>query len=249
MRLNHSGAPAPGERLRAATTGAFAVLLATATALWSEPVRAHDAWVAPGPGPTWPILYGHEEPEGYAASKVQSVKAFDLSGDPVTVEVERGPDGATVRAATQPALFVVDFDNGFFSRVDGQTRNVGKREAPQGTNSSHPLKWSKTVLAWSAQSSRPLGQRLEIVPGRPAAEPTAGQTMTLQVLLDGRPLAGARIVLVGSKQVFQADNAGQTTYRVGSGVQRLSVEHRMPTPEDPDADTLAMNASLVFLAR
>lgn len=225
------------------------LLLATTALLWSLAAQAHDAWVAPGPGPVWPVLYGHEVPSAYAPDKVKAVRAFDAAGDAVALERVRGADGIGVRTTAVPALFTVDFDNGFFSRVDGKSVNLGKREAPRGTQSSHPVKWSKTVLAWGPRAFEAVGQRLEIVPRPFDGEPTAGRSMTLQVLLDGKPLAGARVERVGGGQPLQADAQGLLRYPVVAGDQRLSVEHRIATPDDPDADTLAMNASLVFVAR
>lgn len=215
----------------------------------AAPAGAHDAWVVHGDGPVYPIQYGHKEPMAYAPQKVKAVKAFDAKGREVAVELKREDKGVAAQPASLPAMLTVFFDNGYFVKVDGKSRNVGKREAPSGTESSHPLKWGKTILQWTPSSFEPVGQQLEIVPVAFEGQPRAAAPISVRVLLDGKPLAGATVTSDGGDQSVKTDVKGLATLKPVKGVQRLTAEHRMPLAGDPDADTLALNASLVFVAR
>lgn len=56
----------------------FKILAATGLALaFTLPILAHDAWVNPGPGLIYNILYGHITPEEYPAAKVTSLAVLD----------------------------------------------------------------------------------------------------------------------------------------------------------------------------
>lgn len=227
----------------------LAPMFAGALCLVSSPALAHDAWAAPGAGPTYPIQYGHEELLDYPAHKVKAVQAFNASGGEIPVEILREERRAMARPESAPAMLSVFFDNGYFSKVDGKSRNVGKREAPGATDSSHPVKWSKTILSWSPASFRPLGQRLEIVPLPFAGEPTAGAAIKVRVLLEGKPLPKAKVTTLSAEESQPTDAQGEVTFKTTAGVQRLTLDHRIATPDDPDADHLALNASLVFVTR
>lgn len=227
----------------------LAVVIAGALLFSASPAGAHDAWVAPVAGPAYPIQYGHKESLPYPAHKVKNVQAFDAKGREIAVDLVREDSGVSARPASAPAMMTVFFDNGYYSRVDGKSRNVGKREAPGATDSSHPLKWGKTILNWSASSFEPLGQRLEIVPVRFDGQPKAAAPISVRVLLEGKPLAGATVTSDSGEQNPRTDAQGLATLKTASGAQRLTVEHRIPTPDNPDADQLALNASLVFVAR
>ena len=240
-----SGAPS-STRSTLSIPVASAVLALAMTASRAE---AHDAWVALASAAPYPVLYGHEATEPYPAEKVKSIQAFDAQGIEIPVAISRDANGASARPAAPPAMFSVYFDNGFYARVDGVSRNVGKRDAPGATQSSHPLKWGKTIASWGPASFAPLGHRIEIVPMRFEGSPKPGGSMTVVVLLDGKPLPDAKVDVVGAGQHAMTDAGGTATIKVGSGVTRLSVDHRIATPTDPDADTLSLDAALVFAAR
>ncbi|AMS31894.1 hypothetical protein AEM42_04800 [Betaproteobacteria bacterium UKL13-2] len=219
------------------------------TVSFVQNAAAHDAWVAPVAGSVYPVHFGHKEPQSYAAAKVKAVSVFDAKRATLTNEISRDDKGASVKVSGTPAMFLVEFDNGSYSTVDGKTVNVGKREAPSATSSRRPLKWGKTIVVWQSWMTEPVGQRIEVLPVTAAAEPTAGSKFTVRVLFEGKPLAGVMVENNSNETGPKTDADGRATLVLVPGINRLAVDYDLPLKADADADTLALNASLVFMAR
>ena len=209
---------------------------------------AHDAWVSPEGGPIYPILYGHKIPEAYDQVKVTSIKVFDAAQKPVAFTRVQTKQGLSVKISTgKPALFALEFDNGYWVKVKGESKNVRKSQMPEGTDPVHPLKFSKTILNWQAWMSKPMGQRIEFVPVN-AAAPKAGTSIKLQLLLDGKPLAGQMVENNSNETGPKTDANGYVTVMVVKGANRFATDHDISQPNDADAQRLSLTAALVFVA-
>ncbi len=122
-------------------------------------VLAHDAWVEPTAGPIYRILYGHKIPEPYKPVKVTSVKVYDSNKRLLKFNKIETKEGMSIKTSNgNPAMFALEFDNGYWVTVGGETKNVRKSQMPEGTNPSHPLKFSKTIKSWQSWMKKPLGQ-------------------------------------------------------------------------------------------
>lgn len=211
---------------------------------------AHDAWIEPRDG-AYVVLYGHgDKVEGYAAEKVKTLAAFDAAGAPLAVSRQPAADGLRVSVTGSPALLTLHFDNGIWTKTTDGSKNLPKREVPGALSASHSLKYAKTVLAWTPVAARPQGQALELLP-LTAQAPAAGSTLPLQVLWQGKPLAGAKVIVpaLGKEQPLEADAAGKVQVPVTAGKQMVSVSHKLTLQGDPEADSEAYAANLVFTAR
>ena len=224
--------------------------LPRALLLSAAPAWAHDAWIELQ-GPPHAVVFGHDgQGEPYDVSKVRQVRAWNAAGQALAVRTRAGAQGVQVEAEGGPAaLWAVEFDNGFWVRQDGKSRNV-PRTAVQGPveSSSRALKFGKTVLAWGEQVAKPVGQRLEIVPLATRA-PAAGQALPVQVLFEGRPLPGAKVVVEGDRPhdgpAATTDAQGRATVTLRRGVQLVTVGHSVPYPgPEAERDNLAANLRL-----
>lgn len=224
-----------------------AVLLTALTA-----AQAHDAWIEARDG-GYVVLFGHTATgEPYVPSKVLQLKAIDAKGAPVELRRQDEAQGVRATAAKPPALIMVHFDNGYWSKTaDNQpARNLPKNEVPGAVSAVHAVKYGKTMLAWSTAVTQPQGQYLELVP-QSAEAPKVGQTLPVLVLQDKKPLAGARLVRGdhGKETVIEADAQGRALVPVVAGAQTWSVSRRFPLVSDARADTESLTANLVFTAR
>ncbi|WP_380732940.1 DUF4198 domain-containing protein [Sinimarinibacterium flocculans] len=215
--------------------------------LWgaSGSAWAHDAWIAID-GPAHAVRYGHTAAgDPYDPAKIRQVRAWSANGDPVAVAVERSADGATATPASDAAVLTLDFDNGYWSRVGGQSRNEARTVtgAAEGTQS---LKYGKTVLSWGDVVTRPLGQPLELV-AVSATAPRDRQKVNVQVLHEGRPLAGARVYAGGhdDEAPVTTDANGRAAIEVHRGTQMLGVAHSV-AHDGPEADRVNLSANLLF---
>ncbi len=229
--------------------------VATAATLAAAPARAHDAWVvADGDGSRATVVFGHAgELAAFDAAKVRSLVALDAAGQPLPLQRRAAADGAYAVAAPRAAMWMLSFDNGYWSKAPGSptSENRPRTEVPGATTGTHAVKYGKTIVAWSPAVRQPQRQRFEIVP-LTATPPTAGATLPVQVWWDGRPLAGAKLVRDGAPAgtppvVANAD--GRADVPVVAGTQRIVVAHRVELRDEPRADVLSAAANLVYTAR
>ena len=216
-------------------------------------VLAHDAWAEPGAGPTYRILYGHKVPEAYKPAKVTSVKVLDEHQHPLKFSRQEMPDGLTVQPmGGRPALFAVEFANGYWVSVGKDRRNVRLSQLPAGTAGTDPtllFKFSKTILNWQPWMNRPLGQRIEFIPQALTRIPKAGSNLRLHLLLNGKPLGNQMVENNSNEQGPKTDAEGYVTVKVVKGVNRFATDYDITQPNDADARRLSLTAALVFLAR
>lgn len=216
-------------------------------------VLAHDAWAEPGAGPVYRILYGHKAPEAYKSAKVTSVKALDENQQSLKFSRKQTPEGLTVQPmGGRPALFAVEFANGYWVSVGKDRRNVRLSQLPTGTTGTDPsllFKFSKTMLGWQPWMVRPLGQRIEFIPQALTGMPKAGSNLRLRLLLDGKPLGNQMVENNSNEQGPKTDTDGYVTVKVVTGINRFATDHDINQPTDADARRLSLTAALVFVAK
>lgn len=219
-------------------------------ALAAMPAQAHDAWnEARGAG--YAVVFGHDgKLEEYAPAKVKELVAVDAAGAPLKLAQTAAPGGVTFTVAGKPALVTLTYDNGFWTRTTEGQKNQPKNEVAGALSASHAVKFGKTVYAWGPAATRPRGQDLEIVP-LGASAPVAGKPVEVQVLWQGKPLAGATVTrVVGGPEVSaQSDAAGKAALPALAGKQVISVSHKQDLKNDPQADVLSTSANLVFVVQ
>lgn len=214
------------------------------------PLLAHDAWVNPGAGPVYEILYGHKEPEAYAATKVAVLQVFDAQGKFLPYTRTESAKGLSIKPTGQPAMFALEFDNGYWTKTakDKESTNVRFSSVPGALSGSHPIKFSKTVLSWQPWMFKPVGQRFEFVPTAFAGAPKAGQQLTVRLLLDGQPVANAMVENNSNEEGPRTNANGEVTITLVKGINRLANDISLDQRIDPDASKLSLTAALVFMA-
>lgn len=231
-------------------TRSFALLVSTGFVFLAFSVYAHDAWVEPGAGPVYKVLYGHKMPESYKANKITSLKVFDARQKSLRYSRQVTTEGVSIdKLSGVPAMFALEFDNGYWVKVGAESKNIRYSQMPSGTDPSHPLKFSKTILSWQPWMAKPLGQRIEFIPIAADQVPRAGSQLRLKLLLDGKPLAGQMVENNSDEKGPKTDVEGNVTVMVVSGVNRFATDHDIQQKNDPDAKRLSLTAAFVFVAK
>ncbi|WP_036271160.1 DUF4198 domain-containing protein [Methyloversatilis universalis] len=220
-------------------------LVSAACALGVLPVMAHDAWVELD-GPRYPVLYGHgADVLAYDATKVQRVRAWQGARE-LDVALDRSVQPVAAQGSGEPDLMTVEFDNGFWSKVGGEWKNLPRTAVPEASEAGQSLKFGKTVLRWTPRVRQPVGLRMEIVPLAERA-PRTGERLTLRVLFEGKPLAGAAVELDGhaSASTLRTDERGEVSVPVRAGRQLIGVSHVIPYA-GPEAERTTLAANLRY---
>jgi len=209
--------------------------------------HAHDAWIEAGEG-GFQVVFGHEgKLEPATATKIKSLAAVDAVGATLPLKFDAG-DSPRFTVSGQPTLLTLHYDNGFWSKTTEGSKNLPKNAVPGALSASHAVKFSKSLLAWNAAITKAQGQQLEIVPA--AGEvPRAGGSIQVQVLWNGKPLAGAKLKsseYAGTDKDVVAGTDGKAAVPVVKGRNTIQVAHKLELPGDPRADVLNTSANLIF---
>lgn len=209
---------------------------------------AHDVWVAPGEG-KWVVMWGHgDKSDPYRPEQVQQVQAYDAAAQSVPVMVEAGNQQAFLRPQTRPAFISLVFASGPWVKTPEGYKNLSKREAKDALESFKSVTYNKNLWQWHPRFGQPLGGKMELVPLQNPLSLKPGDRLPIQVLYEGKPLAGVVVSAPGvEKGSLQTDAAGKALVPIqAKGLVVVKANQRTPTPQDPDADMLSETASLVF---
>jgi uncharacterized GH25 family protein len=74
----------------------------------------------------------------------------------------------------------------------------------------------------------------------------AGDSCPIQVFFRGKPINGAEVEGRDHKIIATTDKEGIAGIRIARGNQLISVSHKEPIKDDPDADYMSLTATLTF---
>ena len=239
---------------------AIPLVAVAAMAVTTSAAIAHTAWFErDGQAPVWRLMFGghHGVTEPATPSRLMEVTAVDARGRPL--RTTRTVSGADVRIAVagQPVMLTLHYDNGMHSRTGtGPSVELPMDQVPGATSATTNQKYAKTIVTWgSSVLTRPVGQPLEVIP-LSSRQPRAGQPMRVQVRLNGRPVAGARLGRGEDPAEAPASDTGATTDANGiasftptAGFNRLWAGQRIPVTGNPHYTVLSYEYSFGFMAQ
>jgi nickel transport protein len=218
----------------------------------AQAAQAHGIWLAERWGKI-ALVYGHgagDDP--YDPAKISAIRAFDEDGKPVEMQANALEDHALLSSEGEPAIILVDFDNGFYTKgSDGKWVNRPKSEVEGARKAGRYFKHTLTIRHLHGDMPSVPEQPLQILPLANPAELSAGKTVRVRVLFDGKPLAGVFLipdyVNMSDEKIGETDAAGEVDVTVrNNGLNVIAVSHGVPLEDDPDADTAEHFATLAF---
>lgn len=210
---------------------------------------AHNVWLEPDADGSYLLQFGGHagQLEAFDPTKLQSVTAYDRRGRSVAAQVKTVAQGLKVLPDAQTALLAVELDNGFFSGKPGdkEMRNLSMEQNPGATRGVWARKYHKTLIVWGAVARRELGQKFEVTPQQ-GRVPHAGEQVLLQVKLDGKPLAGARLSQGENGSPVTTDAEGLARVPVVAGTNTIQAIYRQPVQGDARTTELSFEHLLRF---
>lgn len=210
--------------------------------------QAHDAFLIEVHG-AQTILYGHgiSGSEKYEPKKVQQAVGLK-NGKIQNLKIARHKTYATVEDGKSNVIGVM-FDNGFWSKnAAGKWINKPKTQVPGATTSGRYVKYAVSYLN-NREQARPLGLDFELVPLTNPAKLKKGESVTVQVLYKGRPLAGASVRPSAFSKDFsvKTDSQGKAVLNILSdGLNVFKASYKAPMQDTAQADTIGLSATLGF---
>lgn len=220
-----------------------AIHQASAHGLWTEERRGNIE-----------VVYGHgAEDSKFKAEKVSGAWAYDAGGKMIPVTVERLADHARLVPLSHPAVMSVALNNGMWSQTaDKKWTNEGRTKVPGAVTALQTFKYSLAIYEPGVKLPNLKGLKLVIVPQADPLSVGPGKPLPVKVLLDGKPLAG--IKLIGDYR-SQPDVVSATTDAQGlatvvvrnEGLNIIAAETVVKVSGNPDIDEQGLFTSLTFL--
>lgn len=210
--------------------------------------HAHDSYIQQRFG-SWTLVNAHgaAEDDAYGVEKLRNAAAHDGIGAPVEVRLDDKGDYTALVAEGASAL-AATYYSGFWTKDTADKWHSSDKAST--ANPAHTGEYARHAVGLIAPTDRfvPFGLPLEIVP---LADPTAleaGALVPVQVLYEGKPLAGAEIgsALPGIATVT-TDAEGKAKVTINEGHNILLVAHKVPHPDAARADDQSHEATLSFV--
>ena len=186
--------------------------------------------------------------------KITSVGGVNAQGERVPVRLE--PEGrlAFVNLDGKPTIVTATMDNGLWSRdAAGQWHGKGKDEVPDATISGRYLKYATYLVTLPVGGIKPVpGLALQIVPVGASFPKNKDERLTVRVLFEGKPLAGAKvwqdIVTDPDGTPMVADAKGEVTLPVrNQGLNVIKTEHETASIDPGKTNMTNHFATLSFI--
>jgi len=236
-------------RLPCLTTALFA-----AATLLTNHAAAHGIWVEKRRD-NLEVVYAHgAQDDAYKTEKFHGAWGYDKDGKSVPVKVQRLDAHVRLLPTRAPATLLAVLDNGHFSQdPDGRWHNLRRAEVPGATQSMRIWKYSLSIMQPGAQLPELTPLRLVIVPQADPVTLKAGDTLPVQVLFDGKPVAGVKLVEdyrnMDHQASYQTDAEGRAQVVVRNrGLNVIYANVKQPLTDDPDINVLWMDSTLSFIA-
>lgn len=222
-------------------------------ALYLNQASAHGLWTEERRG-NIEVVYGHgAEDSTFKAEKISGAWAYDASGKMIPVTVQRLADHARLQPLSRPAVMSVALNNGMWSQsADKRWVNEGRTSVPGAVTALQTFKYSLAIYEPGVKLPPLKRLRLVIVPQADPMSVGPGKPLPVIVLLDGKPLAG--IKLIGDYR-GQPDEVNATTDAQGranvvvrnEGLNIIAAETVVKVSGNPDIDEQGLFTSLTFL--
>ncbi len=243
-----------------------ACFLAALMLVFDAPCHAHDMWITveqPTVGKPLHALvgWGHAFPETESLDKDNMAPAF-VMGPKGRLDVKLGEkqDFFTVTPVSEGSYVVAGGrKESWYTKTPEGRKDLPRSQVPDAVSCTRSAKYVKAVVNVGKAKdavSTPVAHVLEIVTLKNPADVRPGGDLPVQVLYEGKPLAGAQILATfsgfsknTSSFAFagRTDKEGKTEIRCwNSGLWLALVKHELPFPNPAECDTLSYGASLTF---
>lgn len=236
----------------------FSVLLAASAA---SAVNAHGVWAGMR-ADKLQIVYGEGPLDNYYnPTWFDYAKGYNKNGQEASVNVIKKDGKLFLAPNADVQIIAINSENGYWSNTkSGAWINKAKDENPEATKGKQHHKMSVNYISQNIvlkgdkpikiETPKALGLDMEIVPSVDPRFLNVGDTLTIQVFYQGKPMKNIDVMPDAINQLgktVQTDENGKATITVANnGVNMIAVETAFPRKNTSKADTDGYFTSLNF---
>lgn len=232
-----------------------AVLAAAATLMPMHAAQAHGIWFAQR-ADRLALVYGDGAEDLDVVKrlpKLSSISGYTAEGAAVPVRLETEGRLVLANLEARPSVLTATMNNGLWTRdAKGKWHGKGRDEVPDAASSGRYFKYNTHLVTLPAGPMRPVaGLTLQLVPIGAAFPRHIGEPLAVQVLFEGKPLAGAKVwrdvVTDPDGEPLVADAQGRVTLPVrNQGLNVVRAEHESASVDPGKTDHTHHFATLSF---
>lgn len=218
--------------------------------------QAHGVWVAQRTGEWALVLGGGASDDEYKASAVKKAIALSKNNEDIPVDIRAEARNAVLETSPDAAALIVHFEDGYWSQNDKGKWVAGPKNKVAGaTKGANYQMYTHTLLKPGFQAKAGvINQKdfpLQIIPQGDPLSKKPGDALRVQVLFQGKPLAGIRLAEDYANDTRNSsgktDSKGYVTLRIRSaGVNVIKVSHAIDRTDRIEADKDSFTATLAF---
>jgi nickel transport protein len=244
--------------VRLRNRGGSAILLTAVLIAAPIAASAHGIWFAERSSQT-AIIYGHGAEDSDMVKrfdKLVGIGARDKSGAPLAAQWRKTDHLVLAEMPKDVAVVTAALDNGYWSKdANDKWINKGRDEVPNPKESGRYRKFATHIFADLDKPLAPVETHmLQLVPVSAKLPHHMGETITVRVLYNGKPVAGAKVirdyVTDPDQKPFVTGKDGVANIKVRNhGLNVIAASYDAP-PDDPaKALKTGLFASLSFALR
>jgi uncharacterized GH25 family protein len=224
--------------------------------LLSSTANAHGIWFAERSGQL-AVVYGVGADDLDMVKrlpKITDISAYDVLQQSVETSLRATEFLVVVDTEEHPAAVAAVLDNGYWSKTpEGEWIAAGRDKVPNATISEITVKFAVHLRSALAEPLGPLpGQTLQIVPDGAILPDMMGDELGLTVLYDGKPVAGARVMVdfvndPDGKRMITGDDGRVTINIRNQGLNVIGALYDSPSTEPKIIDKIENMATLSFV--
>lgn len=234
----------------------FVVATMIAAIFMSNVANAHGIWFAER-SKQLAMIYGVGADDLEMVKrlpKVTDISAYDVLQQPVETSLRATEYLVLVNTDDHPAIVSAVLDNGLWSKTpEGEWIAAGRDEVPNATVSEKTIKYAVHLRSALAEPLGPLpGQLLQIVPDDGILPDMMGDELTLRVLYEGKPVAGAKVIVdfvndPDGERIVTGDDGRVTINIRNQGLNVIGALYDSPAPNPEIIDKVENMATLSFV--
>ncbi|QTA92577.1 DUF4198 domain-containing protein [Desulfonema magnum] len=240
----------------------FLIIFATASA------QAHMLWLnvddygpAPGKAVQFEIGWGHQFPAGEEMKEgmLNKVYVLDESGNEIPLKQITPVQYSFVPENQGTYRIAANINPGFVSKTTDGYKLQTKKGLENVVFCFRYDMRTKAVISAGAKGEKfgvPAGDKLEIIPLKDPTVLKEGETFSLKVIYDGKPLSNAEIKATyegfsGKPHTYPyeavTDNNGEASVKITQkGNWLVSAGHKLPYPDKAECDDYKYNYTFTF---
>ena len=215
--------------------------------------HAHGVWLEMQHGEL-AVVYGHgAEEDAYDPTNLTAIALCPAGAACSPATTVAHETHVTLSMPEAASVITAPFDNGYWSEDSaGEWQNTSMDLVPGATEGGRYLKHVTYLSGPIAGGHKPMGLPVEVVPLVDPFAMKAGDMLPVQVLMNGKPLAGAEITADyvnatdAAAIVADADGKAMVPLR-NQGLNVISVSTSEPHPEPTEAQEIGHTATLSFI--